>query len=159
MPKPRDTKPVVPAGYLTATELADLYKRSPQSIRIRMDYDNVPRICIPRVNAAGEPIGGHRLVAYPEQEAHAALSREDLRSRSNAPGYIGLLARAFRIKRSVVREALAAAGVASELRFCVCCGKPTLYYPDRTAAHAALCEYMRRYPLPPVPSTHPTTTP
>lgn len=144
-----DQHATVPPGYTTAAALAAQYNRSTAGVRVRMVYDHVPSMRCVRRNADGVALGGHAVIAYHEPSAHAALRREDLRSRATCPGYIGLIARAFKLTRAEVRDALAAAGVPAEQRTCKCCGKPTLYYPDRTAAHAALNAYMRlRLPAP-----------
>ena len=148
-----DQHPAVPPGYTTAPDLAARYNRSVAGVRIIMKAHNVPSIRCERRNAAGINLGGHSVRAYHELSAHAALSSKHVRASSTAlPGYIGLIALTYKLTRAQVRDALAAAGVRSEQRICQCCGKPTLYYPDRKAAKAAMHDYMRRYPLPPTPS-------
>ena len=136
---PHDQHAAIPPGYTTAADLAARYNRSVAGVRVRMKAHNVPSIRCERRNAAGVKLGGHSVRAYHEVSAHAALvAGEDLRSRTAHPGYIGQIARAYKLTRAQVRAALAAAGVQSEQRICPCCGKPTLYYPDRTAARAAM---------------------
>lgn len=151
-----DQHATVPPGYTTAAALAARYKRSVAGVRVRMKAHNVPSIRCERRNADGVALGGRSVRAYHEVSAHAALSSKHDSGRLTCPGYIGLIARAYKLTRAEVRDALAAAGVRSEQRICHCCGKPTLYYPDRNAAQAAMRDYMSRYPLPPV--TPNTTT-
>ena len=144
-----DQHAAVPPGYTTADALAARYKRSVAGVRVRMKAHNVPSIRCERRNADGVALGGHSVLAYHEVSAHAALSSKHDSRRLTCPGYIGLIARTYKLTRAEVRDALAAAGVQSEQRICHCCGKPTLYYPDRQAAQAAMLDYMSRYPLPP----------
>ena len=144
-----DQHAAVPPGYTTAAALAARYNRSVAGVRVRMKAHNVPSIRCERRNADGVALGGHSVRAHHEVSAHAALSSKHVSGRLTCPGYIGLIARAYKCTRAEVRDALAAAGVRSEQRLCHCCGKPTLYYPDRKAAQAAMNHYMRRYPLPP----------
>lgn len=151
-----DQHATVPPGYITALELAARYNRSVVGVRAIMKAHNVPSIRYERRNAAGVALGGLPVTAYHEVSAHAAINHNRKRPRTTCPGYIGLIARAYKLTRAEVRAALAAAGVRSEQRLCHCCGKPTLYYPDRTAVRAAMNHYMSRYPLPPVA---PNTTP
>lgn len=151
-----DQHATVPPGYATAAALAARYKRSVAGVRLRMKAANVPHILCERRNVDGVALGGHSVRAYHEPAAHAALQQKVVRPRTTCPGYIGLIARAYKLTRTEVRDALAAAGVQSEQRVCHCCGKPTLFYPDRNAAQAAMRDYMSRYPLPPVA---PNTTP
>lgn len=144
-----DQHTTVPPGYATAADLAALYKRSVAGVRVIMKAHNVPSIRCERRNAAGVALGGLPVTAYHEVSAHAAINHKRKRASTTCPGYIGLIARAYKLSRAEVRDALAAAGVRSEQRLCHCCGKSTLYYPDRPAAKAAMKHYMSRYPLPP----------
>lgn len=144
-----DQHATVPPGYTTAAAIAARYNRSVAGVRVRMKAGNVPSIRCERRNTDGVALGGLPVTAYHEVSALAALNRKHKRASTTCPGYIGLIARAYKCTRAEVRDALAAAGVRSEQRLCHCCGKPTLYYPDRTAAQAAMRDYMSRYPLPP----------
>lgn len=153
-----DQHAAVPPGYTTAADLAARYNRTVAGVRVRMKANNVPSIRCERRNVDGVALGGLYVLAYPEPAAHAAMQHKVVRPRTTHPCYIGQIALTYKLTRAQVRDALAAAGVRSEQRLCHCCGKPTLYYPDRTAARAAMLDYMRRYPLPPVaPNT--TTEP
>lgn len=153
---PYDQHAAIPPGYITAPDLAARYNRSIAGVHVRMKANNVPSILCERRNADGVALGGRYVRAYPEPAAHAAMQHKAARPSTALPGYIGLIALTYKLTRAQVRDALAAAGVRSEQRICQCCGKPTLYYPDRKAAKAAMLDYMRRYPLPPVT---PHTTP
>ncbi len=155
MPDTPASDATIPPGYTTVAALAKIYHRSPQSIRTRLEADHVHsrRYQLPAADRRSRR--GRTVVVYLEPAAHFSLRREDLRSRCSAPGYIGLLARAFHLTRGEVKSILARAGVAGEQRICTCCGKPTWFYPDRPAAHRALREHMRGYHT----TTHPTTTP
>ncbi len=143
--------PSIPPGYVTVADLATKYRRTASGIRIRLAAEQVPCKRIPRISATGHKLGGHSIIIYQADAAHAALTRSRrIPSRpACAPGYLGMLARAFGLTRAEVRAALDAAGVETTPRVCPTCGKPTLYYNDRSAAHAALSAAMRRYPLPP----------
>ena len=144
-----DTQPICPAGYVTCQQLAAQYNRSEHGIRLLLSAANVSAAKLPRRNAAGVALGGRPLSAYPAGAAHAAISRPKRRARTCSPGYIALLAAAFHISRDEVKAILRAAGVDPTPRVCPTCGKTTLYYTDRTAAHTALSAAMRRYPLTP----------
>ena len=153
-----DQHAAVPPGYTTAAALAALYNRSVPGVRMRMKAHNVPSIRCERRNADGVALGGRSVRAYHELAAHAALQHKVVCPRTTRPGYIGQISLTYKLTRAEVRDALAAAGVRSEQRLCHCCGKSTLYYPDRNAARIAMRDYMSRYPLPPV-TPHTTTEP
>ncbi len=144
-----DPARTAPPGYITAQQLAEQYDLTAPGIRMRMKADKVPFKRVPRRNAQGIQIGGPLSIVYRAEEAHAALRRPHYRSRSCCPGYIGLLARAFGLSRHEVKAALDSVGLQPSQRLCPTCGKHTLYYNDRSAAHAALCDHLRSYPLTP----------
>lgn len=142
-----DPARTAPPGYITAQQLAEQYQRTVPCIHGRMKADKVPFKRVPRLNAKGAQIGSQFSIVYRAEEAHAALRRPHYRPRSCSPGYIGLLARAFGLTRPEVKAVLDAAGLTPQQRLCPTCGKHTLYYNARPAAHAALCEHMRSHPL------------
>jgi len=143
---PFDRTATVPTGYVTAQELASEYNRSEACVRFRMRYDHVPTLRLERRNAAGQRIGGHKLLVYRAAAAHAALTRPMQRmANGSSPGYIGQLAIAYGLTRRQVRDILDAAGVEPQQRVCPCCGKSTLFYRQRPAAIAALNTWQRRH--------------
>lgn len=58
----RDEKIVVPDGYVTIAELAEMANCTTCTARNRVYAQAVPHMFIPRVNAAGKPLGARPLM-------------------------------------------------------------------------------------------------